>query len=721
MPTSTAEPSATPTATVTNTVVPTITATQEPTNLVIPTAATSGLTDSATEDAISDSSRRINENGIYIVLESNTQIPANATYYSDNNIGVNSWAAISEERRTLVRNLISVYELLFSIPGQVDQAKQSEVLSRLNIDEQRISEDTLIKVAIGMMQSNKSLDSLMPEDILAIDPSAYGGLKNSIVTGQELIGLSEEDQTINVVGFEVGQVYQQSLSEMNTTGGFSTLEYNSDSVSTVGNYDPDFPPFKISELSVVESQVNWFYREIGIHSSPKYVMHFDYERSIGFLLEKGANGDYVVKLQFPAGLASPATRSNWDFLTDFRVARVEGVIEEPNSEVFGSYLINLPGSEEIHDGSNGGADILIQKQNTSRGCPTLDRSTIAFLKSRFPGIGNTSDKSLDVIVAPNSTINLTDFFDLNGNNYMTGSYRSAGEYYNTREFPPSPGEQLKRGHDIQVYFHPGVEEVERSGPVEVNYRPFLESYDTVVTVNIYDGTLTVFSVADDGSTEAIYSAKVLVGERIPNSQALANAYAASTFAADGSYFDAEKGIYYDASGVPRTTLTPPMLAELDGFLAIDGFGGESLKGVQTDTALIRAITVGGISDTNSEYTFHVVPPKNSSHYEQRRESLSLANQGEGYDPYWSHGCVNIHPDQWAELKALLQRFLSDGKRVGVVFGYVGFNQNLLVKPVGFDGRSDPLFANNSQRWVDSGLFYSRFNNLQLTVASMTSN
>lgn len=227
---------------------------------------------------------------------------------------------------------------------------------------------------------------------------------------------------------------------------------------------------------------------------------------------------------------------------------------------------------------------------------------------------------------------------------------------------------------------------QKPGPVTPN-SSLLDSFDQVVTINIYDGTTTIFAKTDstwqpvniDGR-HVFYAG---LGRLLP-----ANKTITAVFDQKRPYeiYDGDFGIYLSQFGVYQHTWTPQMFARLTGFDYINGFGG--LSG-GTDTSLLKPqiYTPDGIGDNwdYSSFTFHRVPDVKNQDMLLRVDLLKKANDPNGYSfgpipvpqVYLSSGCINFDPGTWQIIKNYLKSQLEAGQKIAVIFSYPNFDQNLL--------------------------------------------
>lgn len=262
----------------------------------------------------------------------------------------------------------------------------------------------------------------------------------------------------------------------------------------------------------------------------------------------------------------------------------------------------------------------------------------------------------------------------------------------------------ERETGTDYYSETGYEQIDVRGQLEVTAPEILYSdiYTMALTVNIFDGTVTIYDLDGNGGADAVFSAHALVGQRLFLDSEVAQsltAHADQVAGDDTGRYDPDRGVFLDSHGL-RHTLTPPMIADFIGTARIDGFGGLP---VRTDVAIIRSLGADGTTSTaNSQFTFHEVPPLDNDHYRQRTRLLGAARSSSESvdDPYWSHGCVNMHPQDWREVKSILAREESGGGEVVIIFSTPGQNQSAHFRGPGYSGLDDPFFGDNLTERID---------------------
>ncbi|HSV94698.1 MAG TPA: hypothetical protein VLH94_01815 [Spirochaetia bacterium] len=239
--------------------------------------------------------------------------------------------------------------------------------------------------------------------------------------------------------------------------------------------------------------------------------------------------------------------------------------------------------------------------------------------------------------------------------------------------------------------------------------PFLDdAFQTIVTVNVYDGTTAIFekTTTDSGTDwkpvrikgrEEFYA---VVGRLLP-----ANKDIGETFflGHEDSLYDSDFGVYISKNGVYQHSWTPQLIAKLESFDYVSGFGG--LNGA-TDTAIMMPLVIEkkgmlGKAIDYSPFTIHRIPDVVNQDILLRKDLLGKANTlfGEDYGPIpvpqvnLSSGCVNYDKETWALFKGYLQNRLGDG--VGVVLSYPDFDQNLIF---GTDLFTNPFIGPMFYQW-----------------------
>ena len=238
--------------------------------------------------------------------------------------------------------------------------------------------------------------------------------------------------------------------------------------------------------------------------------------------------------------------------------------------------------------------------------------------------------------------------------------------------------------------------------------------DIAITVNLFDGTSTIWDVAANSLIPiypqlGIYEFYAIIGRRLSVNPELTDTYATTTFAANGSNYDGEYGVLWDANSIPRTTYTPLMMAQLIGFQDVQNFG---LIGGHTDIALMHRYYLddhGQLAEAtpNSHYTIHRVPQAPDQDVLLREPDLIRANdpnspmRGPMAYPTLnrSSGCVNYDAATWIQLKSVIQPYLDQGKTVVVVFSTPTVDQDQLLGDYNSGYMlGDPLSNINVVKW-----------------------
>jgi hypothetical protein len=300
-------------------------------------------------------------------------------------------------------------------------------------------------------------------------------------------------------------------------------------------------------------------------------------------------------------------------------------------------------------------------------------------------------------------------FRIADNEYITVNFMSGGanellvgqvaaavhQYVESGNFVPTtfPANAIPENIYDSFEVRTGYEAVDQEGIVEVNLpREITDNYSTIVTVNTFDGTVSINDQDNEGNFHSVSQFQSLIGTRLLLNEGTADRLNqnAERFGGDGAFFDGQAGVYFDRTGY-RATLTPNLVAEFVGTLSLDGFADIEAA---TEIALLRALNRDGtISGHNSNYTIHVVPPV--LQYYRRQEELQYEGTEVDINPYWSYGCVNLHPRRWEELKAYLNGELALGNRVLVIFAIPGQDQvNMLREGGNYSGVEDLFFENN---------------------------
>lgn len=238
----------------------------------------------------------------------------------------------------------------------------------------------------------------------------------------------------------------------------------------------------------------------------------------------------------------------------------------------------------------------------------------------------------------------------------------------------------------------------KSGKVVPNSK-ILDVYDYVVTVNIYDGTTSVYEritdwvsnkylvgttwdVVDIGGYSESYA---IIGSLLPANSTIGNNFYSYY---KNQIYDSDYGIYISRYGVYQHSWTPQMIGSVEGTLYLYGFGG--LSG-STDITVIHPMQYDNSGDMiqgdiHSDFTLHKVPDVKTHAMYARRGILATANSyidqsKRGPIPYplgsVSSGCVNYDEITWNFLSSFMRDKLSKGYKVGVVLSYPEFDQSLI--------------------------------------------
>ncbi len=271
---------------------------------------------------------------------------------------------------------------------------------------------------------------------------------------------------------------------------------------------------------------------------------------------------------------------------------------------------------------------------------------------------------------------------------MTGYYaRDAAGNWNVDPYPSALSSPL-----LVTWFDPLAilnrgQLWQKPGAVVPNSDIVSAHFDDLITINIYDGTATLWeqlagvwlSVPLDGRNQ-FYA---VLGRFLPANNLIGSAFLQQRKV---EIYDGDYGVYFSNKGVYQHTWTPQMLARISGFDYINGFGG--LSG-STLTALMtpQIYRSGELIDNwdYSSFTFHRIPDVVNQDMLLRVDLLKAANtpSSPNFGPisvpqvYLSSGCINFDETTWTILETYLQDRLDIGHRVGVIFSYPNFDQSLL--------------------------------------------
>jgi hypothetical protein len=223
------------------------------------------------------------------------------------------------------------------------------------------------------------------------------------------------------------------------------------------------------------------------------------------------------------------------------------------------------------------------------------------------------------------------------------------------------------------------------------------NYDVFLTVNLFDGTAALYEKQNGGVVQVPFEGDrmelyTILGRGLKVNKSLTDLYAASDWAKDGSHYDGKNGIYYYANGIPRTTYTPPFMAEYQGTMVVVNFG---LIGGKTSIALLLALIRQDdgticLDTRHSHYTVHAVPQDTPEQDVLLREpDLEAANSLGG--PFFgalkfptlnrSSGCVNFDRPSWYNiLTPRMNAYQQQGKKVLVIFTYPSIDQDQTIRP-----------------------------------------
>lgn len=293
---------------------------------------------------------------------------------------------------------------------------------------------------------------------------------------------------------------------------------------------------------------------------------------------------------------------------------------------------------------------------------------------------------------------------------MTSFYsRDANGQWNVKPYQTSPtatvGPLMVTWFDPLAYLNSGL--WHKHGVVMPNSKILSDKFATVVTVNIYDGTTAIFEktpntasgwsqVTVDGRSE-FYA---VVGRQLPTNNTIGNVFFQSH---KNEIYDSDFGVYLSENGVYQDTWTPQMIANLESFQVVPGFGG--LNG-PSDIAVITPIfydIYGNATKAtiHSSFTIHRIPDVANQDMLLRNDLLLAANNPgtPSYGPVsvpkgnLSSGCVNYDAQTWAIMKTYLEGKLDKG--VGVVISYPNFDQNLIP---GFNVFNSPFMSTTFFHW-----------------------
>jgi hypothetical protein len=475
---------------------------------------------------------------------------------------------------------------------------------------------------------------------------------------------------------------------------------------TVGRFHPDYPSLTQEEVARTAKQLVHFLNQrediMQILPEDGKVLVVNAFRRVGLLLQRRDNR-LSPKVQFPTGLSVRGNK-----LTDFAISQVNSTNVFDNDPVYANGLIALTlingqsNPDEIHGNAIPRLeDKYVQVNNSSLGCVITDLEVINDLTGSTETALHPDDI---VIVIPDDITDLETFFS-------DAAITSAGDYYSVLSCPPPPRAGSYSSEAFQRYLNTGEEIIENMDPVKPDSHLFNKlGYDGVVTVNIRSGEVNFFEKKDE-SDSFIPNGELksfgLVGERLPRRRTLKRYF--QEYYRDGKYSYDPRGILYrkTPSGViPRGTLTPPAIFELQRFDQRNGFG-DTPQDVSTRHMVLNVLVKSdrgeiSVSEEESPYTLHEIPPisdQRSENFANRRRVVqeALENNSPVEDPFWSHGCVNVDQDFYSRLQQRLQGQLDSGKKIAVVFSYPQLNQPQILEafPSTFSfSFTDPLTGDN---------------------------
>ncbi len=249
---------------------------------------------------------------------------------------------------------------------------------------------------------------------------------------------------------------------------------------------------------------------------------------------------------------------------------------------------------------------------------------------------------------------------------------------------------------LNVGFSDRVEPWAKGGAIPPNTAQVTQ-YDAFLTVNLFDGTTALFEKQGGAPIQVSFDSSnrmelyAILGRGLKVNKTLSELYANSDWGKDGSHYDGKAGIYYYANGVPRTTYTPPFMAEFVSTGDVINFG---LIGGYTNIAFINALInpdgQGVVPDgRHSHYTIHAVPQDTPDQDVLLREpDLEAANDPSSgrFGPLrWptlnrSSGCINFDRPSWYNiLVPRLNGYKEQGKSVLVIFTYQSVDQDQLIR------------------------------------------
>lgn len=237
------------------------------------------------------------------------------------------------------------------------------------------------------------------------------------------------------------------------------------------------------------------------------------------------------------------------------------------------------------------------------------------------------------------------------------------------------------------------------GPVEPNLDLMKElGFDISVTININDGSLNIWDTSKN-NLEKINNKEIfcVVGRKLKKNPLLSKDYF-STVRKEMpmTMYDSAKGRHIDTNGINRRALTPHIISEFQGTAVRQNFAklGENSH---TDISLLKEVLNNDgeyvLSNLYNSYTLHEVPRGTENQSVLLREPQLIEANATGHpveELNLSGGCVNMEGETWKLLKDLMNTYIEDNKRVGVIFTTPEVDQRYLVRK----GNSNSHFYTN---------------------------
>ncbi len=230
---------------------------------------------------------------------------------------------------------------------------------------------------------------------------------------------------------------------------------------------------------------------------------------------------------------------------------------------------------------------------------------------------------------------------------------------------------------------------QKGGVVNPNSQKINAYFDSIITVNIYDGTTVIWEKTVDNNWSAISLGGrdrffAITGRLLPANKKITRAFLDER---PDEIYDGDFGVYLSNAGVYQHSWTPQLVARIDDIEVIANFGG--LNG-STQTTLPTPLIYdnrGNLVDykNRSSFTIHRIPDVMSTDINHRLAVLVPANDPNspsyGSLPFpegsLSSGCVNYDPASWTLLREYIKGKLASDQMVGMVLSYPDFDQNLL--------------------------------------------